>query len=130
MRRFVLATVVIACLAPTALALAATAPTGTFKAEITSNLYGGSLKGPWTITFKNGAYTVTDRGSTVIHGDFTVSGTRMTFADKSGKDICLGAGTYTFKLAGSTLKFTKIKDTKACAARSAVLAGNFTKTSM
>lgn len=130
MKRLAVAAALIASLSFCSMSLAATGPAGTYKAQITSGLYGGGLKGAWTIDFENGAYTVTDRGATVIHGVYTVSGTKMTFTDKSGKDICLGTGTYTFQLAGSTLKFTKIKDSKPCAARSAVLAGSFVKMSM
>jgi hypothetical protein len=130
MNRLALITAVIACLFVTSIAEAANSPTGAYKAQITSNLYGGELKGEWGIAFKNGAYTVTDKGTAVVHGLYTIGGTKITFTDKSGKDLCLGTGAYTFKLTGSTLKFTKVKDTTACAARSAVLAGSFTKTSM
>ncbi len=129
MKRLALLTAVIACLSLTSLAFAANSPSGTYRAQITSNLYGGQLKGTWEISFKNGAYTVINKGTPVVRGSYTVSGTKMTLTDRSGKALCLGPGTYTFKVTGSSLKFTKVKDTTACAARSAVLAGSFTKTS-
>ena len=126
MKRLALGVVVAASLAASSTALAA-APNGTYKTRITSGALGGALKGPWTIAIKSGAYTVTDNGSTVIHGKYTVVGTKITFTDKTGKDACPGSGTYTFKLSGQNLKFTRVSDSSAnCAGRRVVLAGSFT----
>jgi hypothetical protein len=120
MKRFALAISIVAALSLASVALAA-GPNGTYKTKITSNAVGGHLKGTWTIKFKSGAYTVTDNGTVVIHGKYTVSGSTMTLVDKTGPDKCPGRGKYKFSITGSSLKFTKVSDTSACVGRITVL---------
>ena len=120
MKRLAIIATAIGALGLASVALAA-APSGTYKTVITSKAYGGQLKGTWTIKFKSGAYTVTDKGATVIHGKYTVSGSKMSFKDTSGRDACSNKGVYKFSLAGSKLTFTKVSDTSACTGRIVVL---------
>ena len=127
MKRLAIGALVAASLAAPSEALATGAPSGTYKTEITTTVGGGALKGLWTIAFKNGGYTVSDNGTTVVLGKNTIVGTKITFADKSGKAACAAPGTYTFKLSGQNLKFTRISDSNAkCVGRTIVLAGSFT----
>jgi hypothetical protein len=133
MKRFALAVSVVLALALSSVALAAGTLSGTYKTKVTSTAEGGFLKGTWTIKFKNGTYTVTDNGKVVVHGKNTIKGSKITFQDTSGKFACVGSGTsgtYTFRLNGKQLTFTKVKESKkACAAgRVIVLTGGvFTK---
>ena len=120
MKRFALTISIVAALGLASVALAA-GPSGTYKTKITSNAVGGHLKGTWTIKFKSGAYTVSDNGTVVIHGKYTVKGSTITLVDKSGPDACPGTGKYKFSLQGSSLKFTKISDPSACEGRIVVL---------
>ena len=133
MKRFALAVSVVLALALSSVALAAGTLSGTYKTKVTSNAEQGFLKGTWTIKFKGAAYTVTDNGKVVVHGKDTIKGSKITFQDTSGKFACLGAGTsgtYTFKVTGKKLTFTKVKEAKkSCAAGRAVVltSGTFTK---
>ena len=128
MKRLAIIATVIGALGLASVALAAT-PSGTYKTVVTSTAYSGALKGTWTVKFASGAYTVTDDGTTVIHGKYTVSGSKMTFQDKSGKDKCAGKGVYKFSLHGSKLTFTKVSDGSTCVGRVIVLTSHtLTKT--
>jgi len=127
MKRLTLACAVLAALAiSSSVALAAAGPTGTYKTTVTSNAAGGELKGPWTIAFSGGGYTVKSHGKAVVHGKFTVVGSKITFDHETGPAACPATGTYTFKLTGQHLAFTRLADGK-CLGRSVVLAGGFTK---
>ena len=112
-------------------ALAAGGPSGTYKTVIQGDsALGGHLNGTWKIKFKAGAYHVSDNGHAITHGTFTISGHRISLTDTGGANACTGTGVYKFKIAGKTLTFTKIKDSKSCAGRAGVLSGHtFTKVS-
>lgn len=56
-------------------------------------------------------------GKSVLHGDYTIKGSDMSLTDKSSE----GSGKYSFKTKGINLTFKKIKDSKACAGRTAAL---------
>jgi ABC-type xylose transport system permease subunit len=127
MKRLIIAASVAATLTLASVALAAVTLHATYKTTITSSAAGGALKGAWTIKFEHPNYTVTDNGAVVIHGKYTIKGTTITFRDKTGKDVCPGAGKYTINKTGTTLTFTRISDTTACLGRETVLAGTFTK---
>jgi hypothetical protein len=130
MKRVATVVVLIAVLVMASAALAKGSLSGTFKTKIGPGPLGGQLKGTWTIKFKNGAYTVTDNGSTAITGAYTIKGTKVSLGHEHGPDACSTTGTYSFKITGSKLKFTRVKDsTTNCAGRVAVLAGSFTKVS-
>ncbi len=109
-------------------ALAASTLSGTYKAKIHTTALHGQVNGTWTITFKSGAYKVTDNGAAVIHGKYTTKGDTVTLRDKSGRDACPAPGTYRFKLTKNTLKFTKVSDSNPkCIGRVTVLRGKFKK---
>jgi hypothetical protein len=112
----------------TGVALASGGLSGTFKTTIKGDsALGGQLNGTWTIKFKNGTYHVTSNGHAVTHGRFAISGKDISLTDTGGTAKCNGTGTYKFKLSGSTLKFTKLMDTKSCIGRQGVLSHPFTK---
>jgi hypothetical protein len=103
-------------------ALAAGGPIGTWKTRISgTKVLAGHIDGTWTIDFTHHKYTVTWNGKTVLHGDDTVKGSDMSLTDMSGKVKCPGTGKYSIKENGSKLTFKKIKDSKECAGRTAVL---------
>jgi hypothetical protein len=129
MKRFAIAVSVAVVLVLASVALAA-GLSGTYKTTIGSAPLGGALKGTWTIKFNSPDYTVTDNGTAVIRGKYSITGTRITFNDKSGKDACPNPGVYKFALNGSKLKFARVSDSATkCAGREAVLAGSYTKVS-
>jgi hypothetical protein len=128
MRRLAIGITFAVALALCSVALAAGTLSGTYKTKIHTSALGGAVNGTWTIKFKSGAYTVTDNGATVIHGKYKLKGSKITLTDKSGKDACPAPGTYSYKLSGKTLKFTKVSDSNpACVGRVTVLGGKFTK---
>jgi hypothetical protein len=128
MQRLATVASVAAALLLASVALAAATPAGTYKTKITSNAAGGALKGTWTVKFASPAYTVTDNGTVVVHGKYSIKGTTITFNDKSGRDVCPGPGKYAFKLSGTKLNLTLVSDSNpACLGRRVVLAGSFTK---
>jgi hypothetical protein len=103
-------------------ALAAGGPIGTWKTKVSgTTVLVGRIDGTWTVDFTSSRYTVTWNGKTVLHGDYTVKGSDMSLTDKSGEVKCPGTGKYSFKAKGTKLTFKKIKDSKACAGRTAVL---------
>ena len=128
MKRLAITASVAAALALSSAALAAGTLSGTYKTKITGTALGGSLNGTWTIKFKSGNYTVTDEGIAVVHGKYSIKGTKITLNDKSGKDACPGPGIYKFKPTGKKLKFTRVSDpNENCIGRVTVLAGSYTK---
>lgn len=113
-------------LALCAVALASSALSGTYATTVPKS--AGGLAGNWTLVFASPKYTVTDNGSTVVTGTYALSGTKITFTDKSGKDACPGKGVYRYSAVGTTLTFKRISDSNAkCAGRRAVLGSKFTK---
>jgi hypothetical protein len=113
-------------LALCAVALASVALSGTYSTSIGKSAAG--VTGTWTVTFKSPKYTITDNGSTVVTGTYTLSGNKITVTDKSGKDACPGKGVYQYTAVSRSLTFKRISDPSAkCAGRRAVLAATFTK---
>jgi hypothetical protein len=129
MKRIAIAVSLVAVLALASTALGVVKLAGTYQTTIKSTALGGQLNGIWTVKFKAKGhhYTVTNGGQVVLRGIYKVKGTHITFRDKSGPAACPGAGKYSFNLSGTTLTFTKIKDSANCAGRQVVLAGTFTK---
>ncbi len=99
-------------------------------------IYGTAIKSPnaalngtWLINFvADGTYVVVKEPKAkalLIGGSSTVSGNKVTLVDKVGPLRCTGSsatGTYSWKLTGKTLKFTRVKDT--CAGRPLVFASS------
>jgi hypothetical protein len=128
MKRIALAVAVVAAMALAPAALAAGTLSGKYKTKISGYRVNGVLNGTWVIDFTSGAYTVTDNGKTADYGKDTITGNQIAFHDKGGPDKCSGTGKYTFKLTGTTLKFTVISEASACKGRHAVLThAKFTK---
>jgi hypothetical protein len=122
MKRFTIILSVLTVLAIVPVALAAGGPIGKWKTAISGEkVLGGQVDGTWTIDFTGAKYTVTWKGKTVLHGVYTVAGSDMSLTDKSGEVKCPGTGKYTFKVKGQKLTVKKIKDSAACAGRTAVL---------
>jgi|SRR5215216_2157787 len=84
---------------------AASFPQGTF----TSKDPRGSV---WALTFDGkGQFTVTQNGEDGVQGTYKVTKDKIEFMDQKGPLAEAGkVGTYTWKLAGKSLTFTKIKD--------------------
>lgn len=124
MKRYACAAGLIATLAFCATALASSAPSGSYTGTVGS----GQLKGTWTLAFSSPNYTVADNGTVVVKGTFSVSGNKMTFSDKSGKDACPGKGVYSFTASGRSLTFKRVSDSNSkCYGRRTVLATTFAK---
>ena len=122
MKRLTIILSVLTVLAIVPAALAAGGPTGKWKTTISGKkVLGGQIDGTWTIDFTSTRYTVTWKGKTVLHGVYTVTGSDMSLTDKSGEVKCPGTGKYSFKVKGQKLTIKKIKDSAACAGRTAVL---------
>ena len=106
-------------------ATAASSPlAGVFQVTIKGKIT--ALNGTWLVSIApNGAYAIVKEPSTktvLIGGTSTVSGTKITFHDKTGPLACAGAsavGKYSWSLSGKTLKLTKVAD--ACGGRALVL---------
>lgn len=104
---------------------------GKFETKLTgkgANTDHGQLDGTWTIDLtspSSGRVKLTWNGESVGGGRYAISGSTITLTPKK-KGGCKAKGTYTFKLTGSTLTFTKITDT--CTQRRDVLTAHpFTK---
>jgi hypothetical protein len=88
------------------------------------------FKGTWVLTLaKGGAYTVTTNGPNqiLVHGRYTATRSKITFAHETGDGACTKAGTYTWKKTARTLKFTLVSDSPLCSGRSGVLTHTFTQ---
>ncbi|MGD0686922.1 MAG: hypothetical protein ABSA03_17635 [Streptosporangiaceae bacterium] len=86
-------------------------PSGKYQTTIDEPV---SLQGVWTIDFNDGTDTDYLNGTEVASGTYTISGSTIKFAQPavpSGSvQTCQTPGTYTFRLPGRTLTFTKISD--------------------
>jgi hypothetical protein len=130
MKRLAIATAVVAALALSSAALAASTLNGTYRTKIHTTALGGAVNGTWTIKLKSGNYTVIHKGRTTVHGKYSIKGSKITLKGGTGPNACPAPGTYKFKLKGKTLKFTKVSDSNpACVGRQTVLKGTFTKIS-
>jgi hypothetical protein len=86
------------------------------------------LNAAWRMTIQRSTFALARNGSTAVAGSVRITGSRVTFHDLGGAFACRGAqavGTYTWRLKGAKLTFTRVKD--ACAGRRAVLAHTFTR---
>jgi len=125
MKRITITLTAVTVCALASAALAASGPIGTWKTKLSgTKVLAGHIDGTWTVDFTSSKYTVTWNGKTVLHGDYTVTGSDMSLTDESGEVKCPGTGKYRFKATGTKLTFKKIKDSKACAGRTAVLTTN------
>ncbi|HUA70618.1 MAG TPA: hypothetical protein VMA96_06040 [Solirubrobacteraceae bacterium] len=124
MKRIFTAVVVVAGLAFCSVAAAAVSSSlnGTYKTTVSnSTALGGALNGTWTVKLKNGVYHVADDGHAIVHGKYTVKGHKISLKDTGGEGKCPGTGVYKFKVSGTSVTFTKVKDAAACIGRTTVL---------
>ncbi len=130
MKRIFTAVVVVVGLAFCSVAVAAAGLSGTYKRTVHSTVLGGQLNGKWTVNFKNGTYKVADGGHAVVHGNYTIKGSKISLKDTGGEGKCPGTGVYKFKVSGASLTFTKVSDpSAACIGRRTVLVGGAFKKS-
>jgi hypothetical protein len=116
MKRFAVTVPVLVALTLSSAALAGGTLVGKFSTRIVSP---GELKGTWVLNFaKAGTYTVADSGKIVIHGRYSVTGSKVTFSHETGPAACAHAGKYTWARSGKRLKFTRVSDATACSGRS------------
>lgn len=129
MRRWLVLLVCFSLVACVGAGAAASPLKGVFEAKIKSS--NAQLKGTWLISFAGtGAYAVAKEPSStlLIGGSSSVSGHTLTMTDQTGPLACKGGqarATYSWSLSGKKLTLKAVKD--ACAGRSLILAGAFTK---
>jgi hypothetical protein len=132
MKKIFTAVVVVLSLALCSVAAAAVSSSlnGTYKTTVNSTVLSGALNGTWTVKLKNGAYHVADNGHPIVHGKYTIKGSKISLKDSGGEGKCPGTGVYKFKVSGKSVTFTKVHDAKACIGRTTVLtSGPLTKVS-
>ena len=136
MRKLVVtATVVLSALTASACATAGASPpardppnklNGVYRTHVHDGFQSGALNGVWTLRLDNGAYTFNYAGKTsknvIVSGLYAITGRQITFRDhsaacsaKPGSAGCRYLGcrkpaTYTFKLTGKELAFTRLRD--------------------
>jgi hypothetical protein len=122
MKRVVIALTVAALLLVASVAVAKSSLVGSWQTKIAT----GSLKGTWVLKVAKTTYTASWNGKRIVGGTYTLKANKISLTDK-GKGACKGTGVYKYKITGNKLKFTKVSDTKSCAARSTVLSHTFTR---
>ena len=121
---FALAGVAAVLLGVCSVATAAGGLTGTYTATVKSP---AQLEGKWAITFaKGGSYIVALDGQQVVRGRFRSTATTVTL-DRERGSRCVGVGTYAWKKAGTTVTFSKKRESASCQARALVLSHRFTQ---
>jgi hypothetical protein len=124
--------VVVASLALCSVAAAAVSSSlnGTYKTTVNSTVLSGALNGTWTVKLKNGAYHVADNGHPIVHGKYTIKGSKISLKDSGGEGKCPGTGVYKFHVSGKSVTFKKVHDAAACIGRTTILtSGPLTKVS-
>jgi hypothetical protein len=122
MKKLVLAIAMVATLALCSVAAAASL-TGTFKRDISHvSAFSGALNGTWTISLNGGKYKVSEGGTVLLSGKYSISGNKITIGGGGSGDFCRVKGLYSFSLSANKLYFKRINDqTKACRGRVDVL---------
>ena len=119
-----LATVVVASLALTSVALSAGGLSGTYATTIKSPV---QLKGKWVLTFaKGGTYTVALNGQKLASGRYSATPRTITLDRERGSG-CTGAGKYAWTKSGKTMAFSRKTESPSCQARAVVLSHRFTQ---
>jgi hypothetical protein len=132
MKRLTTLAAVLLSLTATSITLAAGGP-GKFGTHITgksAKAEHGRLDGAWTVDVPNptaGKIKLTRNGQPLGGGKYLISGSTITITPRRGGD-CKTKGKYHFKLSGSKLTFTAIRD--ICTVRRNILTyGPWTKVS-
>jgi hypothetical protein len=124
MKQLAITASLVAALALSSVALAGGTLPGRYTTTINSP---AQFKGTWTLNLaKGGAYRV-DNGKLRIRGRYSTTGSKITFGHETGDGACAKSGTYTWKKAGKTLTFTRVRESPLCSGRSGVLAHTFTQ---
>jgi hypothetical protein len=133
MKKLTTAVAVLVALAATSMAIAKTVSLkGTYKTVITGKGPGtlnGGLDGTWKFKLTSSSYKVSLGSKPQVQGNYTISGSTISFTDTGGPAKCAGTGKYKFKLTGDKLKLTKISDAMACIGRDDVLTHTLTNVS-
>ena len=92
MKKIFTAVVVVVSLALCSVAVADVSSrlNGTYKTTVNSTALGGALNGTWTVKLKNGAYHVADNGHPIVHGKYTIKGSKISLKDTGGTGKCPG----------------------------------------
>jgi hypothetical protein len=114
---------------------------GIYKTTVETHALSGALNGVWRLTFHDGGYTFNYTGkiskNVIISGVDVIAGREITLRDRSGACsakpgsggcrylTCRKAATYTFKLAGRTLTFSRVRDPNTDCELPVVLANAF-----
>jgi hypothetical protein len=88
-----------------------------------------ALNGTWRLAVVNPSFSLRKDGALAVIGTVTIAGSRVTFRDAAGPLACRGtqkSGTYTWRLRGRRLTFTRFSDT--CGGRPLVLSRPFVQT--
>lgn len=120
MKRLAIAVSIVAALALVPAAVASGTLTGKYRTTVKS----GRLAGTYTLDFKKGSVKVTVDGHLIGRSSVSFNGKKITIGHGAN---CSSNGTYKFKLTGTRLKFTRIKD--PCVNRRTVLSHTFTRVS-
>jgi hypothetical protein len=57
----------------------------------------------------------------IVHGKYTIKGSKISLRDTGGTGKCPGTGVYKFKVSGKSVTMTKLHDASACIGRETVL---------
>ena len=88
-----------------------------------------ALNGSWRLALKGKRFTITRNGKPAVAGQATITGSKISFHDLSGRYRCTGTqaiGSYRWYLRASSLTLRVIRD--ACSGRKAILTNGFAKT--
>ena len=121
MKKIALAATIAAFLATAAQAAAPTLHAHVYSTRITG-VSPAALNGTWTLSIQRTVFLVNKGTAPAVAGRLTIAGNKITFRDTGGPLACKGAqavGTYTWKLQGTKLTLTKVRDT--CAGRPLIL---------
>jgi hypothetical protein len=119
----------------------ARSPNGIYKARVETRALSGALNGVWRLTLHGRGYTFNYTGriskNVIISGNDVIAGHTITFRDHRGACAakpgsggcrylaCRKPATYTFKLAGRRLTFSRVRDPNSDCELPVVLANRF-----
>src|SRR5580765_5712634 len=117
------------------LALAAASATAAGPA-LAPHVYGVRISGAsiklfnatWLLEIKRTSFRLARNGTVGVSGSARIAGNRITFRDLGGSLACKGSqavGTYSWRLAGKKLTFTRVAD--ACVGRRLILSVAYTR---
>jgi hypothetical protein len=121
LKKIALAATIAAFLATSAQAAAPTLYPHVYSTRITG-VTPAALNGTWNLSLQRTVFLVNKGNAAAVAGRLTIAGNKITFHDTGGPLACKGSqavGTYTWKLQGTKLTLTKVRDT--CGGRPLIL---------